>query len=368
MIFPFGLRGPGGAAFETPTMASDSLRISVVMPNFNHSQFISTALHAVLNQSLPPAEVLVIDDCSTDSSVEVVRGFMDRHSNLRLLQNKKRLGPIANCNLGIAETTGDCLYFAAADDWILPGLFEKTVAALRRFPQAGLCWWDPTTFNEKTGALNFNYRMLSPGPEYFSGAALAELFRRGLITTFMGGTWTLLKRCALAEIGNFREDLPHVCDVFANLLISFRHGCCYVPDCLSVFRFHPQAEQRKWRRNIQRRRHLIGKMIEIFKSKEFEDLYPLFKRSDVLWQYSLDGLFAVWDHPEHHDLLTLNLIRRAFLQKAVQTCSNVAPPEIKQLAFRVRDVLRRSARALRGLPASTIRGGSASQLNSPGSP
>src|SRR4051812_21669960 len=113
--------------------------LSVVMPNYNHSHYIGEALEAILGQTFRPMEVIVVDDASTDNSVEVIEQFVRRDSAVRLLRNEQNSGPVPTVNLGLKQASGDYVYTMAADDKILPTFFEKSMNLLAQYPQAGLC-------------------------------------------------------------------------------------------------------------------------------------------------------------------------------------------------------------------------------------
>ena len=63
-------------------------RLSVIVPNYNHAQYLPEAVNAILNQSCRPMEVIVIDDCSTDNSVEVIEAFIRQDPIIRLYRNE----------------------------------------------------------------------------------------------------------------------------------------------------------------------------------------------------------------------------------------------------------------------------------------
>src|SRR5205809_2814761 len=112
--------------------------LSVVVPNYNHSQFLPAALGAILEQSVPASEVIVIDDASTDNSLEILNGFARKHPNLKVHRNEKNQGVLFGMRRGIELARSDYVLFAAADDQVLPGFFEKSLRLLARHPEAGL--------------------------------------------------------------------------------------------------------------------------------------------------------------------------------------------------------------------------------------
>jgi len=94
-------------------------RVSVILPNFNHGKFIRDSIFSILNQSVQPLEIIVIDDASTDKSVSIVEKLTEEFSTVRLIRNKKNKGVIHGMNLGTMEAEGDIILYRAADDHLL---------------------------------------------------------------------------------------------------------------------------------------------------------------------------------------------------------------------------------------------------------
>jgi glycosyltransferase involved in cell wall biosynthesis len=83
--------------------------------------------------------VIVIDDGSTDNSVEVIEGFARKDPIVRLYRNEQNQGVIFSLNRGLNLAAGEYIIFSAADDRVCPGCFEKSMELLAQYPQAGLC-------------------------------------------------------------------------------------------------------------------------------------------------------------------------------------------------------------------------------------
>lgn len=89
--------------------------ISVVVPLYNHERYIAAALESVLCQSLPAAEIIVIDDGSTDASAAVVERYAERHANIRLSRHPNR-GAHSAINAGIGMARGEYVAILNSDD------------------------------------------------------------------------------------------------------------------------------------------------------------------------------------------------------------------------------------------------------------
>ncbi|MBM3804581.1 MAG: glycosyltransferase family 2 protein [Acidimicrobiia bacterium] len=84
--------------------------LSVIIPNYNHAAFLPRSLGAILAQSVQPLEIIVMDDASTDNSVEVIESFVRRHPHIRLHRNARNLGVVANGNRAVDLAQGDYMY------------------------------------------------------------------------------------------------------------------------------------------------------------------------------------------------------------------------------------------------------------------
>jgi glycosyltransferase involved in cell wall biosynthesis len=95
--------------------------ISVIIGVYNHADYLGEAIESALGQTLPPAEVIVVDDGSTDGSGDVARSYGDR---VRCVGHPVRLGDGAARNSGVAYARGDRFAFLDADDRFLPDKLE----------------------------------------------------------------------------------------------------------------------------------------------------------------------------------------------------------------------------------------------------
>lgn len=111
-------------------------RVSIVMPTHNRAHLIGESIVSALRQSLPPFEIIVVDDGSSDETPAVVRGFGSRLTYLR----QDSAGKAAALNRGIAAARGDFLLALDDDDLLPPGALAAHVAALAAQPAAGFAY------------------------------------------------------------------------------------------------------------------------------------------------------------------------------------------------------------------------------------
>jgi glycosyltransferase involved in cell wall biosynthesis len=212
----------------------DRPRLSVVLPNFNHERFLPESINAICTQSWPADEVVVVDDASTDSSVEVILGLQRTYPSIRLIQNKENVGVVQAIHVGFAEATGDYVNFTSADDPLLPGFFEEAMGLVARNPQSCGCLGRFATYspNEPSGVLAAGPPQLDTA-RYYSPEEIAELSRCGWAPGFMG---CILKRELLDAVGVVHEDLRWYSDWFTVLALAFKYGICLIPEPVALNR------------------------------------------------------------------------------------------------------------------------------------
>ena len=106
------------------------------MPLYNKASYVRKAVESVVGQTYKDWELVVVDDCSTDGSGDVVASFTD--SRIRLVRLEKNAGVGAARNRGVTESTSHYLCFLDADDWWEPAFLKEMVALIEHHPNAGI--------------------------------------------------------------------------------------------------------------------------------------------------------------------------------------------------------------------------------------
>lgn len=106
--------------------------VSVVTPSHNCSAFISETIQSVLNQSFLGWELIVVDDCSTDKSVELIQFFVNLDSRIKLIQLTNNSGAAVARNTAISAAKGRYIAFLDSDDLWLPDKLEKQLVFMQK--------------------------------------------------------------------------------------------------------------------------------------------------------------------------------------------------------------------------------------------
>ena len=154
-----------------PSRPNKDRGISLIIPCFNAEDYVGDALESALSQSLPPDEILVVDDGSTDASAEVIRGFEPK---VRYLRQDNRGDPSAR-NAGLAQASCALIAFLDADDLWPSDSLALRWTLLSGSPDVGLVYGATEQFVSSESS---RYGRLAPPPTFSAPVAGATLFRR----------------------------------------------------------------------------------------------------------------------------------------------------------------------------------------------
>ncbi len=107
--------------------------VSIIMPSFNTAQYIWDSIKSIQAQTYSNWELIIVDDCSTDNSLEIIRGFNE--PRIILLQNEKNSGAAISRNYALREAKGKWIAFLDSDDIWVPEKLEKQI----RFMESNDC-------------------------------------------------------------------------------------------------------------------------------------------------------------------------------------------------------------------------------------
>jgi len=303
--------------------------LSVIISNYNHAQYITNALEAILSQSYRPLEVIIIDDASVDNSVEVIQQFVERDPRVRLIRNERNMGNIYNVNKFIQFTQGDYIYAAASDDMVLPGFFEKSMSLLEQYPQAGLCSTDCFLLIENTGEMIIDKMPCFNEQRYVSPGEFVKYMQMRFHPPIAFGS-VVIKRAALIKAGGFIPELKWSADLFAVLVIAFRYGICYIPEPLMIFRIREDSFSSGYRQWPQQRRVMLN-MIKLVETPAYQDVRSYFRQTSHFSYLPWQVLRVVLGNPQYWSYLSSTLLRFTLWPKIKMPLAKIAPLPIKHI-------------------------------------
>jgi hypothetical protein len=248
--------------------------LSVILCNYNHAKYVGRALEAILSQSRPAEEVIVVDDGSTDDSVQVIAEWAARFPSIKFLQNEQNCGWHAASARALTVVTGEYIYSAAADDVVLPGFFDAVCSLLDQHPGVGIACTKVVSVTPTGDRISVDgYQHLT-----HAGAVSPTDYRRlcldGESPTHSLSCATLYRTEWLQRVGGWRKELGSWGDTFAIRVIGLQTGLAYAPVEGVAFTHLPGGMSRATLDTPFKLLTLLRTAAELMRSPEFAAVLP----------------------------------------------------------------------------------------------
>ena len=205
--------------------------ISVVMPAYNTGKYIGEALDSILNQTFQDFEVIVIDDGSSDHTVDVVKSYMEKDDRIRLIENEH--GGVSRArNTGLEAAKYEWVAFLDSDDISLPERLKKQVAAMQSDPEV-IVWDTAMRVMGENGEIQDEIKIRAPltKAEFHKMRKLGE-------TIYVCTNAAIFRRDIALEVGAFDVRFSNSGDTeFFNRMANRGPIIC-VPEPLTLYRLH----------------------------------------------------------------------------------------------------------------------------------
>ena len=161
--------------------------VSVLMTAYNREKYITEAIKSVLASTYKNFELIIVDDCSKDKTVEIARKYEAIDQRVKVFINEKNLGDYPNRNKAASYASGKYLKYVDADDLIYPWGLEVLISCMEKYPDAGwgLCSLDQDEQRIYPFKLNqneiFNYHFKESS--LFHKAGLSSIIRKDIFET-----------------------------------------------------------------------------------------------------------------------------------------------------------------------------------------
>jgi glycosyltransferase involved in cell wall biosynthesis len=207
---------------------SDPPPISVCMPVYNAERYVAQAVESILDQTFGDFEFLILDDASTDGSIEILRRYAARDPRIRLTSRPNR-GVARTLNELVDQARGEFLARMDADDLALPERFARQVAYLRTHPECVL--------------VGSRVRLIDPEGDHLTDwcrlqehEEIEAILLGGERSTQISHPSVMMRRDAVLAVGKYRPFALEDVDLF--LRLAERGRIVNLPEVLLQYRIH----------------------------------------------------------------------------------------------------------------------------------
>ena len=240
-------------------------KVSVVLPNYNYARYLDERIQSILSQTYQDFELIIVDDASTDNSLEVIEKYTnDPRITTKFFTENSGL-PYKRWNDGADLATGKYILFAGADDSCAPTMIGRLVEKMEVNPLVGIAYAQSYEIDDKGNKIRsfkeFTDDLDSKrwAADYVSDGKYEcrYLLIKNIIPN---ASSALIRRDIFEQVGRFDIDLRLVADWVLYLKIFLISDIAYVADPLNYFRVHAQTVRSKTKKDGQ---HIL-EMIKLF--------------------------------------------------------------------------------------------------------
>ncbi len=278
--------------------------VSIVIPVYNREKFIGRAINSVLQQSYKNLELIIVDDCSHDDSLKVIRSFKDKR--IKVIALEQNSGANVARNKGIMASRGEYIAFQDSDDEWLPDKLFKQIAYMQQ-NDCKACYCPYELHDEDITVV----------PQDYLDRDKYEKRINALLTytNAIGTPCLIVEKAVLQNVGGFDEEMPSMQDYELAIRIAQCYKIGYCPEILvKVYRQKDSITMQK-----DRHRKAVARIIQ--KHKDFVDLNAMllivyrgtsfFERDKIDWNCLLD-LQRESGLGQRFDEMTLNYLHKKY--------------------------------------------------------
>lgn len=208
-------------------MIKNTPKISVVLPCYNGATMLPTAIESCINQSFKDWELIIVNDCSTDNTLEVALQYADIDNRIRVLDNETNLKLPASLNRGFSEARGMYYTWTSDDNIMHANMLQELSSFLDRNPECGLVASDYIVIDEHD-----NLKRKVELPDNLS----VVIF----LNDYLGCSFMYRKEVA-KHVGDYRVDLFLVEDYEYWMRIAMQYPIVRLNKILYSYREHPKS-------------------------------------------------------------------------------------------------------------------------------
>lgn len=222
--------------------------ISVCVPTHNGEKDLAECLTSVVNQTFTDFEVLILDNASSDRTVDIAREYAAKDQRFRILVNESNLGLTGNLNRSVELAHGEWIKFLFQDDLIASNCLERMFAAIERGDRLIACKRDFVFSPDVPDNIRGFYLSIPSldgifaGQNFIAGDDLSNAVLDNLGLNIVGEPIALLfSREIFQKFGKFNPHLLQISDIEFNTRIGINTGVKFIPEILATLRVHDKS-------------------------------------------------------------------------------------------------------------------------------
>jgi len=213
--------------------------VSVLIPAYNHEQYVEAALQSVVDQTYSNIEIIVINDGSTDRTGEVVLSFISKHTEYNINYiDKLNEGICRTLNKGLELAKGKYVALLASDDIWLPDKIEKQILIMEANLNIGMVFTDHyfMRFYEKTSIKATDYKP-STRDCFINNIQNVNMYEKLLTENIIPGLTVFIRKDCFDKVGGFDNNLKSE-DLDMWLRIAKMYPIAFIDEPLAYYRVH----------------------------------------------------------------------------------------------------------------------------------
>jgi glycosyltransferase involved in cell wall biosynthesis len=185
--------------------------VDVIVPCYQYGHFLRDCAASVLTQDVSDVRLVIIDNASTDNTLEVARELAAADRRVEVIAHRSNLGHLASFNEGIDRASASYFLILCADDLLAPGALAHAVSIMDQHPEVVLTYGAALVIGGENTVLPPGEEAENAQWQILRGNALLERFCRNARCEIPGST-VVVRTSAQKRVGYYRTELPHSCD------------------------------------------------------------------------------------------------------------------------------------------------------------
>ena len=219
------------------------MKVSIITASYNYAQYLEEAIGSVISQAYGDWELIIVDDGSSDNSLEIINSFCDKDSRIKLFQHEgaENKGLKETLQLGLKNSSGDWVCFLESDDVLKPQYLERKIEAIEKNPEAGLIFNKAEFLCESDNAQKKAQIFAKRQDELGKFAPSLNMFKDFAVFNPVLTFSCVMVKKDLIDCANFDVKNEKFLDWWLWIHLAHENKFVYVDEDLTIWRLHDSS-------------------------------------------------------------------------------------------------------------------------------